>query len=83
MWRPTLQRTLFEDPVLVDPTFSLEDENRNSLSVILEQPVSDEVAVELRYNGFFQAFGGDDRGSFERHLIYFGVALRPGAADQE
>ena len=72
-----LQRTRFPDTALVDDSFALDDENRNQLSVSLENPVGHEsVTVELRSTWWSDAFSGDETDRYMRWVGYAGVAWR-------
>jgi hypothetical protein len=72
-----LQRTTFPDTAFVDDSFALDDENRNQLSVSLENPIGHEsVTVELRSTWWADAFTGDETDRYMRWVGYLGVAWR-------
>ena len=71
--RTSIQRTSFSEGVLIDPTFTVDDENRNTLELSLSRDIVDWLRVELRYSLYLQEFGGDDS-SYERHLVFGGLA---------
>jgi hypothetical protein len=68
----TVQRTLFDDQVLIDPTFSIDEEDRNSGVVALSGDLTDWLGWEVRYSLYTQAFGGD-QADYLRHLVYGGL----------
>jgi hypothetical protein len=68
----SVQRTSFDDEVLIDPTFGVDDENRNAFEVSLSRDVWRWLGAEVRYSLYLQEFGGDDA-AYERHLIYAGL----------
>jgi hypothetical protein len=91
--RGMIQRTTYPSSVdlaSVDdaaaPELAVEDENRNQVSVSLEQPLGAGLSLETRYAGLFQSLAtpGDDR-TFARHIGYVGLAWtwRAGQGDDE
>ncbi|MBN1944251.1 MAG: hypothetical protein JW797_01190 [Bradymonadales bacterium] len=73
----SLQQTGFDEGVLVDPTFTVEDENRNSLVVAISRPITSWLRAEIRYSWYTQEFGGDES-TYQRHLIYGGLIADSG-----
>ncbi|RAL23906.1 hypothetical protein DL240_07095 [Lujinxingia litoralis] len=69
--RAEVQRTRYEDPVLIDETFVLDDENRNALGVALARRVGRRWEVEVRYHLYAQEFGVGE--SYRRQVA--GVSL--------
>jgi hypothetical protein len=67
----SVQRTLFDDNVLVDPTFAIDEENRNAVALSVTGDLTNWLRWEARYNLYTQEFGGDDA-SYVRHLWYGG-----------
>ena len=52
-----LQRTTYEDPVLIDASFLVDEDNRNSLVGSVARALGDSWEVELRYSLYLQEFG--------------------------
>ncbi|MCA9561946.1 MAG: hypothetical protein KC561_00590 [Myxococcales bacterium] len=73
----SLQRTVFDQIGFVDPTFTIDDENRNTVEVTLSRDLLDWMRIEARYSVFLQEFGGDET-SYERHLGYLGLTFQVG-----
>lgn len=71
--RLEVQRTRYEDPVLIDEIFILDEENRNNLALALARSIGQRWEVELRYNLFAQEFGIDGR--YRRHTILMGIGF--------
>ncbi len=72
-----LQRTMFPDIAFVDESFALDDENRNQLSVSLENPIGHEsVTLELRSTWWSDAFSGDETERYTRWVGYAGLCWR-------
>lgn len=69
--RVEVQRTRYEDPVLLDEIFYLDEENRNSFGTALARRVGSKLELEVRYSVFLQEFGLD--GSYQRQVL--GVSL--------
>lgn len=70
--RGEIQRTRYEDPVFVDESFLIDEENRNRLSAAVSRRLSPSWEVELRYSLHSEEFGvGDD---YSRQVIGVGVA---------
>jgi hypothetical protein len=55
--RGQLQRTGYDDPVLLDADFGIDEDNRNVLVASLARPILDDWDVELRYSLYTQEFG--------------------------
>lgn len=69
--RAEIQRTNYEDPVLIDDTFMIDDEHRNTLVAAVKRRLVDPWEIEFRTSLFTQEFGvGDD---FRRQT--FGLAI--------
>lgn len=69
----SIQRTVFDEAVLIDPTFTVDDENRNSMELVLTRDLTEWLRAELRYSLYTQEFGGDDE-AYQRQLVFFGLA---------
>ncbi|MEZ4459596.1 MAG: hypothetical protein R3E66_07660 [bacterium] len=52
-----LQRTTYEDPVLIDADFLVDEDNRNSLVGSVARALGDSWEVEVRYSLYLQEFG--------------------------
>lgn len=52
-----LQRTTYEDPVLIDADFLVDEDNRNSLVGSLARSIGEDWEVEVRYSLYLQEFG--------------------------
>lgn len=68
-----LQRTLYDDPVLVDANFQVDEENRNQAVLALQRPLGELWDVELRYSLFGQEFGGG--GDYGRQTLMFALGF--------
>lgn len=77
-----LQRTLYDDPVRIDETLQIDDEDRNQLVVGLNIPVPPLetglgleriFGLELRYSLYTEALGRSEA-DFVRHLVYVGLS---------
>lgn len=68
-----IQRTYYDDPVRVDETLQIDDEDKNQLVVGLVLPFMGAFGVELRYSLYTEALG--DQSDFVRHLIYMGCVV--------
>jgi hypothetical protein len=66
-----LQRTLYDDAVLVDANFRVDEENRNQAVVALQLPFLDGWDAELRYSLFAQEFGAG--GDYGRQTLMFAL----------
>ncbi len=55
--RGQLQRTGYDDPVLLDANFGIDEDNRNVLVASLSRPLTEDWDVELRYSLYTQEFG--------------------------
>jgi len=70
--RTSVQRTTFDEGILIDPTLTVDDENRNTLELVISRDIVEWLGVEMRYSLYLQEFGGDDA-EYQRHLIYAGL----------
>lgn len=52
-----LQRTNYADPVLVDASFIIDEDNRNAVIASVARPFADDWEVEIRYALYLQEFG--------------------------
>lgn len=52
-----LQRTTYEDPVLIDADFLVDEDNRNSVVASVARGFGDAFELELRYSLYLQEFG--------------------------
>lgn len=69
--RGQLQRTGYDDPVLLDANFGIDEDNRNALVVSLSRALTDAWDLELRYSFYTQEFGvGSD---YRRQTILFAL----------
>lgn len=55
--RGEFQWTRYEDPVHIDDTVRIDEENRNTFAAAVNRPLVDPWEIELRYDLFFQEFG--------------------------
>ncbi len=69
--RAEIQRTRYEDPVLIDDRFFLDEDNRNQLTTALARALGDHWELELRYNLYAQEFGID--GQYRRQTLGLSV----------
>ena len=82
--RGTLQFNVFLDSLLItqdvnSQTFvSIDDENRNSLSLVLSKDLSDAVTAEARYVIYSNEFATREL-DFRRQTAYFGFVYRTGS----
>ena len=74
----SLQRTIFDDEVLIDPVVAVDDDNRNSLILSVSRDLLDWLRLEFRYSLYTQEFGGDDM-DYDRHLFYGGLMAWTGS----
>jgi hypothetical protein len=66
-----LQRTSYADPVLIDASFIIDEDNRNALIASLARPFLDNWEVEVRYALYLQEFGvGSD---YSRQTVMLAV----------
>ncbi|TXC68567.1 hypothetical protein FRC91_18485 [Bradymonadales bacterium TMQ1] len=77
--RVEVQRTRYEDPVLIDETFVIDDENRNAFVVAVARQVAENWEVELRYDLYAQEFGVGE--AYGRQVLGLSVAYRAGGQD--
>lgn len=68
-----LQRTTYQDPVLIDASFFVDEDNRNAVVASLARSIGDQWEAELRYSLFLQEFGvGED---YNRQTIFLAFAF--------
>ena len=67
-----LQRTDYDDPIRIDETLAIDDENRNQLQAGLSVPLWEALALEGKYTLFVE--GLTDNKDFTRHLVYLGLS---------
>lgn len=77
--RAEVQRTRYEDPVLIDETFVIDDENRNALVIAVARRVAEHWEVELRYDLYAQEFGVGE--AYGRQVLGLSVAYRAGGQE--
>lgn len=66
-----LQRTTYDDAVLIDADFLVDEDNRNSIVGSLARGIGDAIEVELRYALYLQEFGvGSD---YSRQTVMLAV----------
>ncbi len=69
--RLELQRTSYADPVLIDASFIIDEDNRNAIVASLARPFLGDWEVELRYSVYLQEFGvGSD---YSRQTVLLAV----------
>lgn len=69
--RVEIQRTAYDDPVLIDADFLLDEDNRNSLVGSLARTFGDSWEAEVRYSVYLQEFGvGSD---YKRQTLMFAM----------
>jgi hypothetical protein len=73
--RAELQRTRYEDPVLIDEIFVIDDENRNSLTLAIARPVFEHWEIEARYSLYRQEFGVGEPFGRQTFLVAIGYTL--------
>ena len=69
--RGEIQQTRYEDPVFIDDSFHLDEDNRNTLVAAVSRQVTGPWDVELRASIFSQEFGV--RGDYSRKTIAIAV----------
>lgn len=69
----SIQWTFFDDPVRLDETLQIDDENRNQLQLSVSYAFTESLGAELRYALYTQAFGDD--ASFLRQLVFLGMSV--------
>ena len=69
--RGEIQKTRYEDPVLIDDSFHLDEDNRNTLVAAVSRRISGPWDVELRYSIFSQEFGVG--GEYSRQTVAIAV----------
>ncbi len=68
-----LQRTTYQDPVLIDASFLVDEDNRNAVVASLARSIGEQWEVELRYSLFLQEFGvGED---YNRQTLFLAFAF--------
>jgi hypothetical protein len=68
-----LQFLSFSDPVFLERTLFIEDDNRNWVSVKLSREIGKGFAIEARYNFYTSTFAADVL-YYRRHVVGIGVA---------
>lgn len=68
-----LQRTAYADPIPLDPTLEVDDDNRNSLVVELTRNLYEDVGLTARYSLYAQEFGTAET-DFSRQLFFLGLS---------
>ncbi len=68
-----LQRTQYADPIFLDETLAVDDDNRNTLVLELARNLVDSVGVVLRYSLYAQEFGTRDT-DYARQLFFVGLS---------
>jgi hypothetical protein len=66
-----LQRTRYDNPVLIDANFQVDEENRNQVVFALQYPFLDGWDVEARYSLFLQEFGAG--GDYDRQTFMLAI----------
>jgi hypothetical protein len=67
-----LQRTTYDDPVLIDANFLVDEDNRNAAVLSLARAIGDHWEIETRYSLYLQEFGvGSD---YRRQTIFLAGA---------
>jgi hypothetical protein len=82
--RAVLQALQLSDPILLDPrqsaTDAFDNENRSSVELALERPVSHGLKVVARYSFFTSVLNGPPAtggaADFYRHLVYAGLGYQ-------
>ena len=70
-----LQWSRFDDLVLVDETFEIDDENRTQAMLVLQHPLGRSgLMLEQRTTLYADVFRGDESAAFRRWLVYGGLA---------
>ncbi len=68
-----LQRTTYEDPVLIDASFIVDEDNRNAIVASFARSFGEQWEAELRYSLFLQEFGvGED---YNRQTVFLAFAF--------
>lgn len=68
-----LQRTAYADPVLIDASFIIDEDNRNAVVASLARPIAEDWEVEIRYALYLQEFGvGSD---YSRQTLLLAVGF--------
>ncbi len=69
--RLRLQRTQYEDPLLVGANFTVDENNRNSAIASLTRVIGDHWELEARYRLFLEEFGSAS--AYQRQTGFFGL----------
>ena len=69
--RVELQRTSYNDPVLIDANFRIDEDNRNALVLSLARPFGEGWDVEARYSLYTQEFGAGE--PYRRQMVFVSV----------
>ncbi len=70
----SLQQTAYGDEIFIDETLAVDEDNRNSLVVEVERPISERVGVALRYALYGQEFGAASA-DYGRQLFFLGLGV--------
>lgn len=70
-----LQRTRYEDPIELDANFSVDEDNRNTLTLSLSRALGDAWDAELRYSLYTQEFGVGDDYSRQTMMLAIGYSF--------
>jgi hypothetical protein len=68
-----LQRTEYADPIFLDETLAVDDDNRNTLVLELTRGLVDSVGIVLRYALYSQEFGTRET-DYARQLLFVGLS---------
>ena len=71
--RGSIQRTIYDDPFFIDPTFGIDEENRNSLEVSLSYALIDLVSIEANFSWYGQEL--EEGMEYDRKLFYLGLTV--------
>lgn len=69
--RVELQRTSYNDPVLVDANFEIDEDNRNAVVLSLARPFGEGWDVEAKYSLYTQEFGSGS--PYRRQTVFLSV----------
>lgn len=67
-----LQRTTYDDPVRIDASFLVDEDNRNAAVLSLVRAIGDHWEIETRYSLYLQEFGVG--GDYSRQTIFLAGA---------
>lgn len=71
--RVGLQRTAYADPIFLDETLAVDDDNRNTVVIEVARSLLDDVGVVLRYSLYTQEFGTRET-DYARQLFFLGLS---------